>query len=109
MPALESGGREHGEAYRCSICNHNYPRTKEYAICPVCGDSCTGYSNVAAMPDEEAASIANHAAFERYYAEEHTPNLELTPEEEILVDLAVLAQREGELQRLSKVARNEVR
>lgn len=104
MPSAEAGGQEHGQAYRCSMCSLNFPRTREFSSCPVCGESCTGYSNVAAMAEDEANSILYHARFERYYAEEHEPSLELTEEEEVMVELAVLSAKEARLRREAEVA-----
>lgn len=103
MPALPDSAPEVGQAFRCSLCSLNFPRRGEFSTCPRCGEPCTGYSNVSAMPESEAFSILYHAQFDRYYEEQHTPNLELTEDEEVMVALSVLAEKEERLRRLAQV------
>lgn len=103
MPAAEAGRPEVGQAFRCSLCSLNYPRLGEFSTCPRCGEPCTGYSNVSAMPEAEAFSILYHARFDRFY-EDHEPDLELTEDEEVMVALSVLAEKEERLRKMSQVS-----
>ncbi len=55
-------------ARRCSGCNLNWPHTAEYVVCPQCQDKTDAMRDVPPMPADEAAHLAKHAKFDRYYA-----------------------------------------
>ena len=53
-------------AYRCSICNVNWPMVREYRLCPSCR-AATWHSTGVPIDEDEARSIDLHAQFERFY------------------------------------------
>lgn len=55
-------------AARCSACGISWPDAKDYRKCPQCQGKTDAVSNETAIDSSVAASLANHAEFERYYA-----------------------------------------
>lgn len=63
-------------ANRCSICGISWPMRSEYDPCPQCLDSTDRVGNATPISEAEAASLKNHAEFERYYKEREERRLQ---------------------------------